>query len=459
MERCSGITQKGTKCKKYIHKNNNIINDNYYCNVHFIHTINKTTQSNNTIVPPKNIKDTSNNKIKKNMKDTSNNKIENDPKAQTNETQKDILLNNEPDYNFEDFINEDNLKGLTSEEIKYIINDMKVIATPIPQPILKSVSVPQPISTKITIIPDYLLDFIPLEMIDCVNHLQIEELESIFIPPDEYIYGIYSIFECSCCFCENFEKDKVICSEGHDVCRECLKKYVSDRITGGDYKLQCMADTNCHGFYNHKLLQKMLDSKLYAGYVEKEFQEVINSANLENSYTCPKCCVYTTIIDKLYIDALKEPKFTCLNPTCKYVSCILCKDHFHGNINCAYLKKDQSIRTMIEEILTTNRSRSCPKCNKHFIRIDGCNHMKCPCGTQTCYYCRNVWLGKNHKENKCPQYTSEKEIDDMSFKKSLDEIYDKFKNDGVKLFDEVYPIMIELEKNQKNLIDNKFLDQ
>lgn len=411
MEQCNGVTLKGTRCKRNIKKSaDNTIGGNAYCHVHYTKIIyNQGTDINNV--------------------QSGNNGI--------------------PNY-LKEIIPADILQDLEMfpvEEIEYIF------AQNYNEGILNK-------TDNENKIPNYLLKIIPPNILQDVKHLPIEELENIFIPDKKSI-----IFECKCCYCECFEKDKILCSEGHEFCKECLSSYVTDRITSGDYKLHCMANTECEGFYNHKLLETILDPKLYANYVEKEFQEIITLANIENLFTCPKCCIYSAIIDGQYIKLLREPKFTCLNPSCKYISCLKCKRDFHGNNNCNYIKRDQGVRKTIEEILTKNRARTCPKCNKEFIRVDGCNKMTCSCKTRSCYICRAKIKDYSHFQNKfdnkiaggkCPLYTNEKEIEKMSFDNALNEIFNTYKHDIKKIIGEVYPILLQLEKEHKALIDKKF---
>jgi hypothetical protein len=36
-------------------------------------------------------------------------------------------------------------------------------------------------------------------------------------------------------------------------------------------------------------------------------------------------------------------------------------------------------------------ARMCPGCSLRISRIDGCNHMTCPCGVEWCYVCERTW--------------------------------------------------------------------
>lgn len=297
--------------------------------------------------------------------------------------------------------------------------------------------------------------------IDIVNNYE-KGLDQEFLTENQ------TLFECQCCYCENFINHRVKCSEGHEFCRECLSRYVTDRITGGDYQLKCMSpdNSNCEGHFNHNILKKILEPKLYRTYCEKETQEIMTQANISDIYTCPKCLIYYAILDDTYKGMQKEPKFICGNPDCKYVSCYKCRNEFHGNIDCNYNKRDKDVRKTIEEILTKNRTRSCPKCNKEFLRIDGCNKMTCSCKTKSCYICRKQVQNYDHFQNltstvingKCPLYINEKDVEKMSFVNALNEIYETYKNEKQKVIDEVYPILTSLEPTFKPEIDKKFVN-
>ena len=84
--------------------------------------------------------------------------------------------------------------------------------------------------------------------------------------------------------------------------------------------------------------------------------------------------------------------FTCGTPTVKEVKCPQghkmcpkCGDNAHSGI-CA------KIPGMDDETLKLLRadSKECPVCSLVITRIDGCNHMQCPCGTHFCWRCGEV---------------------------------------------------------------------
>lgn len=263
------------------------------------------------------------------------------------------------------------------------------------------------------------------------------------------------IFECGCCFGEYFENDKVVCTFGHKFCKKCISDYTGNTLASGSYELHCVDVNGCEGKFTHPILEKALNNLLYNVYVEKEITEIIRKANLENLYTCPKCTIYSAILDKEYRE-INGAKLICGNPNCNHISCIDCKEIYHTG-GCEYVKRDKTVRKEVEEILTRNRTRNCV-CGYKMVRIDGCNKIICPCGARICYNCEKKISGYEHYygSRKCPLYTDESAIEKLSFEKSLDEIYDKYMKNKTILMQEVYPILCELEKHHVVRIKDKF---
>lgn len=346
------------------------------------------------------------------------------------------------------------------------------------------------------LIKNYLLSILPAEFIEDFKDCTVEYITSLMFPDinnngnndqdvdNKILNNIASnstnvletdinklenvnIFDCECCFCEKFIDDMIKCSEGHKFCKNCLNKYLTNQLTSGNYELKCMASYTCGGIYTKNTLEKTIDDKLLKNYQDNETKNIINKSGLSDIYTCPKCMIYSVIMDKDYRENQKEPKFICENNECKHISCYVCKNDFHGKVKCNYLLNSQDIRKTIEEILTNNRTRKCPNCSKEFIRTDGCSKIICKCNVISCYVCKieingyahfrdNLSTSK-HKSNKCPLWISEEEIEYLSFINTLNEIYDLYSHDTNKLKNEVYPVLIILEKKYEKLINEKLM--
>ena len=50
----------------------------------------------------------------------------------------------------------------------------------------------------------------------------------------------------------------------------------------------------------------------------------------------------------------------------------------------------------MEEAMTNARLRQCPDCKRRFFKTEGCNKMKCICGTIICYVCRQKIVEYDH---------------------------------------------------------------
>ena len=92
------------------------------------------------------------------------------------------------------------------------------------------------------------------------------------------------------------------------------------------------------------------------------------------------------------MDTLPEQNklFACQNPDCGKESCRLCKEFSHIPLRCEEVEKDAEVRkrTYIEKKMTEAMIRNCWKCQKPFVKADGCNKMTCDCGASMCYLCR-----------------------------------------------------------------------
>jgi len=90
-------------------------------------------------------------------------------------------------------------------------------------------------------------------------------------------------------------------------------------------------------------------------------------------------------------------RMTCAK--CHSVFCGLCKRPWHGGSNRGFLHEGQACsslpRSMPDfeylEAATAGNAKSCPSCSIRTHRIDGCNHMQCPCGYHWCYACQSRW--------------------------------------------------------------------
>ncbi|KAH7929949.1 hypothetical protein BV22DRAFT_1028918 [Leucogyrophana mollusca] len=205
--------------------------------------------------------------------------------------------------------------------------------------------------------------------------------------------------ECGCCF-SSYPFDKMIqCPEAHLFCNTCMMSYASNLLGEHNPNIVCMDQSGCKLSFPESELERFLSPKLLELYHRVKQRKEIEAAGLENLEECPFCeykCVIENEMEKL---------FRCENTECGAVSCRECKKLDHLPKSCKEMEEDKHLdaRHIIEEAMTRALMRNCPKCQKAFIKENGCNKMTCPnCHTMSCYICRKVISGYDHFNNPPP---------------------------------------------------------
>ncbi|KIJ45091.1 hypothetical protein M422DRAFT_29940 [Sphaerobolus stellatus SS14] len=90
--------------------------------------------------------------------------------------------------------------------------------------------------------------------------------------------------------------------------------------------------------------------------------------------------------------------FRCQNPRCGISSCIQCGKEWEGFHDCAEDTEKENRRLYIERVMTEAIKRTCRKCKTAFVKSSGCNLLRCKCGYEMCYLCREDLrdVGYNH---------------------------------------------------------------
>ncbi|KAH7906652.1 hypothetical protein BJ138DRAFT_1129757 [Hygrophoropsis aurantiaca] len=206
--------------------------------------------------------------------------------------------------------------------------------------------------------------------------------------------------ECGCCFA-SYPFDKMVqCPDAHLFCNTCMTSYASNLLGEHNPNIVCMDQSGCKLPFPECELERFLSSKLLELYHRVKQRKEIEAAGLENLEECPFCeykCVIENEMEKL---------FRCENADCGAVSCRQCKKLDHLPKSCKEMEEDKHLdaQHVVEEAMTRALMRNCPKCQKAFIKENGCNKMTCPnCHTLSCYICRQVIHGYEHF-NHAPPY-------------------------------------------------------
>lgn len=285
------------------------------------------------------------------------------------------------------------------------------------------------------------------------------------VPPRVRLPG--EVFDCQCCCDECEIVDKCKCTNNHEFCKSCLRRWIEEKtVGGGGTKLVCMSSADeCKGIFPPKVIESVLSKQALNTWNCRVVQEELNSAALADLYTCPKCKFFAAVVEKEEYRNLGN-LFECGNAECKFKSCLLCQQPYHHyNITCEAAlierKKDPGVRKVVEEILSNARIRHCP-CGVEFVRVDGCNKLHCSvCFRFSCYICQQPILDYTHFTNvppgwplpasdigKCPLYTSEKDVEAQCVKVAVKTVLAKYEHAELKDLLEAKNLLIKLNPEQ-----------
>ncbi|GLJ06301.1 hypothetical protein SUGI_0035800 [Cryptomeria japonica] len=194
--------------------------------------------------------------------------------------------------------------------------------------------------------------------------------------------------ECCCCYEYLLFPNVVQCAEGHLFCFQCLRKHVEEYTFGGFQACSslCCLDTNgCKESFPLSEIRRILPYDVFEKYERRQAQSEIDKAKLEDLVYCPSCNIPYQVDEGILV-------LQCPNINCSKASCIPCKKPDHRPLRCDEVEKksETSLRRKIEEAMAKAVIRVCNSCNAELVKVDGCNKVKCKCGTIMCYICRQT---------------------------------------------------------------------
>jgi len=187
--------------------------------------------------------------------------------------------------------------------------------------------------------------------------------------------------DCSCCYSTKFIDNFSCCNFNHKICKECVKTYATNVIFEN-----CVSNIKCIStesigtcIYDDKLLEKILDKKVYDQYIKIKTREETKYIFSMDELNLIKCQFCETIWDH----DINEKILYCM--CCEKKTCLDCNQLKHSNRPC------DKIRLKIEEELTKKNFLICSECSRCIVKEDGCNAVKCLCGNNMCWGCKKNW--------------------------------------------------------------------
>lgn len=179
----------------------------------------------------------------------------------------------------------------------------------------------------------------------------------------------------------------------HAFCVECITGYFESQIEEGNVKGLSCPDPNCNEQALPTEVQKLVSKDTYTRYDDLLLQATLSE--MSDVVRCPQMKCQTPVI--------AEPNSKlAMCEKCQYAFCTMCQRGWHGEAPCAteslvelakqyqkanprekaLLEKRYGVKRLreLEDDLATRaylkeKTKSCPTCQAHISKTDGCNKM------------------------------------------------------------------------------------
>lgn len=91
-----------------------------------------------------------------------------------------------------------------------------------------------------------------------------------------------AVFECAICCDELLIYEMVPCTDGHLFCTECLRNHAREIVFGQAKAAVTCLETDCKAGFARATLEKALDAEWVEKLEERQFEEDVNCAEIEN---------------------------------------------------------------------------------------------------------------------------------------------------------------------------------
>jgi TRIAD3 protein (E3 ubiquitin-protein ligase RNF216) len=209
----------------------------------------------------------------------------------------------------------------------------------------------------------------------------VPELDNIF-------KSVKQTIECSCCCDDKVIEDFGQCTDGHLICKVCIKKHAENTIYQQlSCKIKCIdCNEKCFGEFSEETLHEILNDRVFSEYKNLKKIEEINQLCVDdiNIKLCQHCGAGTDIGEN-------SDQYLLVCMECFKDTCLKCNQVDHPGKACYSLGNiTQSKRQEIEDKMTEALIVKCNQCNKSIFKNEGCNKVTCVCGTHNCYICKQI---------------------------------------------------------------------
>ena len=211
-----------------------------------------------------------------------------------------------------------------------------------------------------------------------LNRLIAESRTARFV--DQTLPGDIEKETCPICTDEISHAEQLGC--GHSYCSGCLQHYLESAPHTRTFPLVCIGDEGaCKVPISIPEIRRFLQPQVFQALVEVAFRSYLDQHAQELKFcTTPDC-------QQIYRHSANTRILQC--PSCFSTICSACDEEGHEGMTCQEhrLHKDPAEQDRLFNVWANEHGKQCPKCRRVIEKIEGCNHMTCPCGAHFCWQC------------------------------------------------------------------------
>ncbi|KAI3379193.1 hypothetical protein SNEBB_006018 [Seison nebaliae] len=205
---------------------------------------------------------------------------------------------------------------------------------------------------------------------------------------------LFNVREFSCSICMKHVKlghgiMLPICRE--NVCKTCLRNHVNTKVADTlSFKdvpcISCQDETLDYNLMKYVLKRREMEE------LEEKFIKNWKTRNASFTFNCltPNCAYFFEIGSNTTL--LEEQVIKC--PNCSLHSCLTCKKQHTPSDMCEVEAAEKSADYFAQQI-QEGTMMLCLNCETPVSRIDGCDAVRCQCGTELCWATKKLRRGSN----------------------------------------------------------------
>ncbi|KAK0463900.1 uncharacterized protein EV420DRAFT_1264275 [Desarmillaria tabescens] len=191
---------------------------------------------------------------------------------------------------------------------------------------------------------------------------------------------------CPICYDDVSTPFQLVCE--HVYCTGCIRHFLTSAAETGNFPLVCMGnESTCGTPISIPVIQKFLPPTAFNHLLETVFTTHVDRHPQEFRYCKTPDCA------QIYRRSEAVSVLRC--PSCFSEICSSCGEDSHKRLSCedARIHNNPAEQERMSEawLLQQRGIKKCPTCSRLLEKIEGCNHMTCPCGAHICWRCMGVF--------------------------------------------------------------------